>query len=275
MGSSASKDFATKLEARWQHSNSLLCVGLDPDPSRIPRNFGGTAEERIVSFCTTVVDVTQSYVCAFKPQFAHFAALGFEDQLAQVCEYIRAKHPQIPLILDAKRGDIGSTAEYYAVEVFERYGVDAVTVNPFLGWDTLAAFRAYPTKGVIILCRTSNPGSDWLQTKPPNDPIYLQIARQVIAERDPNLLLVVGGTTPDALARIRQLDTQVTCLVPGVGTQGGSIEAVVRNGRRKYGGGLIVNVARAILYTEKSNNLSAADIAQRAREFASNLVAYP
>ena len=154
--------FIESLNAAWTANNSLLCVGLDPDPAKFPAQFKGQPDA-IFDFCTRIVDATAELVCSFKPQIAYFAAQRAEDQLEALIAHIHAKHPGIPVILDAKRGDIGSTAEQYAVEVFERYRADAITVNPYMGRDSVDPYLAYPDKGVILLCRTSNPGGSDLQ----------------------------------------------------------------------------------------------------------------
>lgn len=252
----------------------MLCVGLDPDEDRIPSSFGKSPEAKVENFCRTVVEVSHSFVCAFKPQIAYFSAIGCESVLERVIEFVRDTAPGIPVILDAKRNDIGSTSEKYAQEVFERYNVDAVTVNPYLGWDTVEPFLAYPNKGVIVLCRTSNPGGDWLQVQPPEFPLYMQIAQRVIDQQNPNLMLVVGATTIGELAAIRELGPNLTLLVPGVGAQGGDEEEVLEVGRCKDGGGLIINVSRAILYSSEPNGMAPSAIAERARSFANRLGAY-
>lgn len=252
----------------------MLCVGLDPDESRIPSLYGESVEAKIENFCRTMVEVSHPYVCAFKPQIAYFSAIGCENVLERVIEFVRATAPDLPVILDAKRNDIGSTSEKYAQEAFERYKVDAVTVNPYLGWDTIEPFLAYPDKGVIVLCRTSNPGGDWLQVQPPEFPLYMQIAQKVIDQKNPNLMLVIGATTIGELAAIRQLGPDLTMLVPGVGAQGGDEEEVLEVGRRATGGGLVVNVSRAILYSAEPDGMSSATIAERARSFSKRLSAY-
>ena len=267
-------DFSEKLEKRWKQVNSMLCVGIDPVLSRIPVEYGKTDSERLWSFCKSVVDVTHEYVCAFKPQIAFFAAVGHEAILKDLISYIHTDHPTIPVILDAKRGDIGSTAKQYAEEVFHRFGADAVTVNPYLGWDTVEPFLSVTDRGVIVLCRTSNPGSDWLQLQPPENPIYQQIARRVDETKNPNLLLVVGGTKLNELATLRKMCPETTFLVPGIGEQGGNAEQVVQVGKRTEGGGLIVNVSRSILYGAVPNQMNTEQIRTRAKSFATQLTAY-
>ena len=264
-------DFASQLEDRWLTTNSMLCVGLDPALERISSKYGQSASERMWNFCRSVIDATAKFACAFKPQIAFFSAVGRESVLEQVIRYIHEKYPQIPVILDAKRGDIGSTAERYAQEAFERYEADAVTVNPYLGWDTIEPFLRYSGKGVAILCMTSNAGSSWLQSQPQENPIYLQIADSVIDKADPNLMLVVGATNPKALIDIRERGSEIHVLVPGLGTQGGQAKAVLQARRKNRGGGLVVNVSRAILYGESGSNLTESGFADRANAFANQL----
>ena len=175
--------FHQRLRAAWERTGSMLCVGLDPDPDHFPTPFDGVSD-KIEKFCIEIVDATADTVCAFKPQFAHFAARRAEAQLERICHHIRDRHPDVLLILDAKRGDIGSTAEYYAREAFHRYGADVVTVNPYLGTDALEPFLTVPGHGAFVLCRTSNPGSGDLQSLPvtradgSSSPVFLHIAEQ-------------------------------------------------------------------------------------------------
>jgi orotidine-5'-phosphate decarboxylase len=210
----------------------MLCVGLDPDVSRLPKSIRGSVAD-IEKFCKAIVDATGDLVCAFKPQVAYFAAVGAEKQLENICEYIRAKFPDVVLILDAKRGDIGDTAALYAREAFSRYGADAVTVNPYLGTDSLEPFLATPGKGTIVLCRTSNAGSSEFQTLTTDgEPLYMRVARTA-AEKWRSIgecALVVGATYPDELAQVRAIVGDMPILVPGIGAQSGDINAVVHAG---------------------------------------------
>ncbi|ATE61276.1 orotidine-5'-phosphate decarboxylase [Thauera sinica] len=246
--------FMTALKAAWQQRNSLLCVGLDPDPARFPAHLQGRPDA-IFEFCKAIVDVTADAVCCFKPQIAHFAARRAEDQLEALIEHIHARHPGTPVVLDAKRGDIGSTAEQYAVESFERYKADAVTVNPYMGRDSVEPYLAYPDKGVILLCRTSNPGGSDLQFLDVGAPggslkLYEHVARLVAEEWNAggNCGLVVGATFPAEIARVRALTGDMPLLVPGIGAQGGDVPATVAAGRTADGTGLMINSSRAILY---------------------------
>ena len=249
--------FIDQLQNAWTQSNSFLCVGLDPDPDRFPRSLTGD-EPGVVRFCCEIVDATHAYVCAFKPQFAHFAALGLENALAKVIGYIHERYPDIPVILDAKRGDVGSTAERYAEEAFVRYSADAVTVNPYLGWDSVAPFAEHVGRGVFVLCHTSNPDGGWLQEYPIDDPVYLRVAR-LAAEKDMgNLMLVLGATFPELIGRVREELPSMPFLVPGVGTQGGDLAAVLDVGRNDEGTGLVINASRSVLYASGGDDYAAA-----------------
>ena len=248
--------FTQMLAAAWQKNNSLLCVGLDPDPAKFPAALRGR-EDRIFDFCKTIVDATADLVCSFKPQIAYFAARRAEDQLEALIAHIHEKHPGVPVILDAKRGDIGSTAEQYAIEAFERFQADAVTVNPYMGRDSVDPYLAYPDKGVILLCRTSNPGGSDLQfLEVGGEKLYERVARLAAGEWNSSgqISLVVGATFPAEIARVRELVGDMPLLVPGIGAQGGDVEATVRAGRTATGTGLMINSSRAILYAGKDEN---------------------
>ena len=256
--------FLEHLRESWRVSGSMLCVGLDPDPAKLPAALRGHPE-RIGEFCREIVDATADLVCAFKPQIAYFAAAGAEDQLADLCAYIRAAHPQVTLILDAKRGDIGSTAEQYAVEAFDRYRAHAVTVNPYLGTDSVEPFLRYADRGVFVLCRTSNPGGDDLQSLVVDgEPLFTRVAR-LVADRwngGAQCGLVVGATYPAELAAVRSFAPELPLLVPGVGAQGGDPAEVMVAGRDADGAGLVVNSSRAVIYA--SSGTDYADAARRA-----------
>ena len=236
----------------------MLCVGLDPDLARFPETLRGGVKD-IETFCKQIIDATGDLVCAFKPQIAYFAACGAETQLENICAYIRDKFPDVVLILDAKRGDIGDTAKLYAREAFVRYGADAVTVNPFLGTDSLEPFLANRDKGTIILCRTSNAGSSEFQSlQVDGEPLYLRIARTAADEwqKIGDCALVVGATDPTELAQVRAIVNDMPILVPGIGAQGGDVATVVRAGRDKNNRGLIINSSRAILYADNSKTFA-------------------
>ncbi|EHP39129.1 orotidine 5'-phosphate decarboxylase [Cupriavidus basilensis OR16] len=262
--------FTEQLAAAWQRNDSLLCVGLDPDPGKLPLSMTGTGGA-IFSFCREIVDATADLVCAFKPQIAYFAAQRAEDQLEQLIAYIHDAHPGIPVILDAKRGDIGSTAQQYAIEAFERYRADAVTVNPYMGLDSLEPYLAYPDRGVIVLCRTSNPGGSDVQFLPVDGkPVYQVVAEAAATRWNTNgqMALVVGATFPAEIAKVREIVGDMPLLIPGIGAQGGDIEATVRAGRTGAGAGMMINSSRAILYASREKDFAAAarNVALQTRE---------
>jgi len=253
--------FRNRLAAAWAASDSLLCVGLDPDPSRFP-DYVGQDSRAIEFFCDMIIDSTGDLVCAFKPQIAYFAAHGAEKALENICNRIRRDFPRVMLILDAKRGDIGDTAEMYAREAFDRYGADAVTVNPWLGTDSLEPFFSRSDRGVFVLCRTSNPGSGELQSvrDANGEALYETVAKRAATEWSKRAAvgMVVGATKPDELRRVRELVGDLPLLVPGVGAQGGDAATVVRNGATSDGTGLIVNSSRAVLYASDGDDFAAA-----------------
>lgn len=252
--------FLQLLTQVWQRNDSLLCVGLDPEPARFPAALRDDPDA-IFAFCRTIVDATADLVCAFKPQIAHFAAHGAEDALQRLIAHVHASHPGVPVILDAKRGDIGSTAQNYATEAFDRYGADAVTVNPYLGRDSVQPFLDRADKGVIILCRTSNPGARDLQDLDVGGrKLYQHVAETVARTWNAhgNCALVVGATYPLELADVRSRIGDLPLLVPGIGAQGGDVAAVVRNGRTTQGTGLMISSSRAVLYAGSGEDFAAA-----------------
>ncbi len=260
--------FTRALADAWRMNDSLLCVGLDPEIERFPSHIASLASP-IFQFNKAIVDATRDLVCAYKPQFAHYAAYEAEDQLERTIEYIHRTCPGIPVILDGKRGDVGNTAARYAIEAFERYGADAVTVNPYLGSDALEPFLACEDKGVIVLCRTSNPGARDLQDLPVGSRRLYHVVAELAAQRwntRGNCLLVVGATYPRELAEVRAIVGEMTLLVPGVGAQGGDVAQAVENGQTADGTGLIISSSRAILYAS-----AGADFAVRARSAAEAL----
>lgn len=235
--------FIEQLRCAWREHQSLLCVGLDPDPVKLPSGVS------TMEFCRAIVDATAPFVCAFKPQAAHFAAQGRESELADLIAYVHERHPRIPVILDAKRGDIGSTARLYAMEAYERFGADAVTVNPYLGGESIQPYLEYTDRGVVVLCRTSNPDSGWLQDYPADDPVYLRVAAGAADwNRNGNVMLVAGATYPEQLGQIRSRVGDMPLLVPGVGAQGGDLQSVLSSGCDERGEGLVINASRSILY---------------------------
>ena len=263
--------FTHMLQRAEAQNHSLLCVGLDPDPARFPEKLKGDAN-RIYDFCAAIVEATADLAMAFKPQIAYFAAHRAEEQLERLVAHIQRTAPHVPVILDAKRGDIGSTAEQYAIEAFERYGADAVTLSPFMGFDSVQPYLKYHGKGAFLLCRTSNPGGDDLQnqrlaTVDGQPLLYEHVARLAQGPWNENgqLGLVVGATYPKEIERVRELAPTLPLLIPGVGAQGGDALATVRAGLRvddagAITGSVIVNSSRAILYASSGN-----DFAQAAR----------
>jgi len=258
--------FIDQLRAAERQNRSLLCVGLDPEPTRFPARLKGDAN-KIYDFCARIVDATADLVIAFKPQIAYFAAHRAEGQLERLMEHIRRVAPQVPIILDAKRGDIGSTADQYAIEAFERYGADAVTLSPFMGFDSVAPYLKYPEKGAFLLCRTSNPGGADLQgqrlASVDGQPLlYEHVARLAQGPWNLNgqLGLVVGATYPAEIERVRALAPTVPLLIPGVGAQGGDAVATVRAGWRADAP-IVVNSSRAICYASDGDDF--ADAARR------------
>ena len=252
--------FVERLARAWERNDSLACVGLDPEIERFPRRIAAEPSP-IFQFNKAVIDATADLVCAYKPQFAHYAAYEAEDQLERTIEYIHKTHPGVPVILDAKRGDVGNTAERYAIEAFERYDADAVTVNPYLGGDALEPFLRHADKGVAILCRTSNPGARDLQDLLIGARKLYQVVAELTAQRwnsRGNCLLVVGATYPGDLAEVRALVGDMPLLVPGVGAQRGDVSQAVQNGQTAQGTGLIISSSRGILYASSGEDFAGA-----------------
>lgn len=258
-------NFMNSLKDAWRRNDSLVCVGLDPEPGRLPA--GLTGEEGIFAFCRDIVDATAGLVCAFKPQIAHFAAQRAEGVLERVIKHIHDKHPGIPVILDAKRGDIGSTAQHYRSEAFDRFDADAVTLNPYLGKDSIDPFLERADKGVILLCRTSNPGgADFQALDCGGQPLYLRVAETIARDWNGhgNCALVTGATWPEELGRVRAIVGNMPLLVPGIGAQGGDIEKVMEHGQTTDGTGLMISSSRAILYASSEKDF--ADVAHQAAD---------
>jgi orotidine-5'-phosphate decarboxylase len=252
--------FVQQIKDAWGCNHSLVCVGLDPETEKLPPHIAQQGSP-IFQFNKAIIDATADLVCCYKPQFAHYAACGAEDQLEQSIDYIHRMYPGIPVILDAKRGDVGNTAKQYAIEAFERYSADAVTVNPYLGFDSLEPFLSYESKGVIVLCRTSNPGARDLQDLDVSGRKLYQVVADLAARRwneRGNCLLVVGATYPQELAEVRAIVGDMTFLVPGIGAQGGDIEQAVKSGQTASGDGLIISSSRAILYAARDESFATA-----------------
>jgi orotidine-5'-phosphate decarboxylase len=260
-------NFIDKLSAAWARNDSLLCVGLDPDVARLPAHLR-ERPDAIVTFCKAIIDATADLACAFKPQIAYFAALGAEAQLEEICNYLRQHYPHIPLLLDAKRGDIGATAHQYAREAYDRYGADAVTLSPYMGFDSVEPYLAWSDRGQIILCRTSNAGGSDLQfLNVDGKPLYQHVAAMVANKWNKNgqCALVVGATFPEELAQVRAIVGDMPLLIPGIGAQGGDIEATVKSGKAGNGAGMMISSSRAILYAAPA---AGEDFAAAARRIA-------
>jgi orotidine-5'-phosphate decarboxylase len=262
--------FFQGLAAVQRRHDSLLCVGLDPEPERFPGTWRGDAA-RIFDYCARIVDATKDLVCAYKPQIAYFAAHRAEGQLEQLMAYIRRVAPEVPVILDAKRGDIGSTAAQYAREAFVRYQADAVTLSPYMGFDSLEPYLAYDGRGLILLCRTSNAGGSDLQQQRlvSGESLYEYVAKLAAGawNQSGRLGLVVGATFPAELARVRELAPHLLLLVPGIGAQGGDARAAVAAAWRPDAP-IVVNSSRAVLYAGSGEGFAVAarDAARATRE---------
>jgi orotidine-5'-phosphate decarboxylase len=270
-----STPFTEQLQAAERRNDSLLCIGLDPEPGRFPGAWRGDAS-RIFDFCAAIVDATHDLAIAFKPQIAYFAAHRAEDQLERLIGHIKQVAPAVPVILDAKRGDIGSTAEQYAHEAFGRYQADAVTLSPFMGLDSITPWQRHAGKGLILLCRTSNPGGSDLQAQrlvgadgQAGDLLFEHIARLAAGPWNTTgqLGLVVGATFPGEIERVRTLAPGLPLLIPGVGAQGGDATTTVRagwrgtrdaQGQRHTTGAVIVSSSRAVLYASAGPDFAAA-----------------
>jgi orotidine-5'-phosphate decarboxylase len=277
--------FNERLRRRWQEARTLLCVGLDGEIERMPEQFRrGLApseantsspaeherriETALTEYHTAIVEATADLVCAFKPNIAFYEQHGPAGMraLIAIIVYIQKKYPEIPVLLDAKRGDIGSTSQAYARALFDIYSADAVTAQPYLGYDALEPFLSRADRGVFVLCRTSNPGASELQDlsvrtdETHAEPLYLRVARRVANEWNAhgNCGLVVGATHPEELRQVREIVGDLPILAPGVGAQGGDLEATVRAGVDRVGQGLLISVSRAILYASTEDDFAGA-----------------
>jgi orotidine-5'-phosphate decarboxylase len=263
-------NFTQKLQNIWTQNNSLVCIGLDPDIGKIPECIRSEKHPLFI-FNKALIEATADVVCAYKPQFAYYLGQGMIPDLEMTLDFLKANYPHIPVILDAKFGDIGPTAEMYARAAFQHFCADAVTVNPYMGGDTLKPFLRYPDKGTIILCRTSNPGSGDFQDlvmEGSEKKLYVEVAEKAAIEWNAhqNVALVVGATWPEELQQIRKIVGNMPILVPGIGAQGGDIEAVMKKGQTALGFGLIINSSRNIIYAG-----SDASFAEKARAAAIEL----
>jgi orotidine-5'-phosphate decarboxylase len=234
----------------------LLCVGLDPDAAKLPKDVlsgaAGQFDPRdILTFNRRVIDATCDIAAAYKPQIAFYSAIGAEEQLTSSIRYIRERAPHALVILDAKRADVGNTAEAYAREAFDRYAADAVTVNPYMGEDSVRPFLDRKDRGVLLLCRTSNPGAKDFQDLPVDGlPLYRRVAQHAASHWNEhgNLMLVVGATYPREMAELRQAHPELPFLVPGIGAQGGDLKAMLAAGLDAHGAGLLISASRSIMY---------------------------
>jgi orotidine-5'-phosphate decarboxylase len=245
-----SKTFAQRLQSAFESSGSLVCVGLDPDLNKLPQDLG-TGLARLAEFDRRIIDATCEFAAAYKPQIAFYSALGAESQLESTIRYIRERAPNAVVILDAKRGDIGNTAEAYAKEAFDRYGADGVTVNPYMGEDSVRPFLARADKGALILCRTSNlGGKDFQNLVLEGLPLYRHVAQRAATHWNElgNAMLVVGATVPQEMAQLRAAHPTLPFLVPGIGAQNGDLQAVLAAGLDANGFGLLISSSRAIIY---------------------------
>ncbi len=266
--------FPARLDHAWKTQQSMLCVGLDPDPSKFPAPLQGLVKTdplaAIEKFCAGIMEATAPYCAAFKPQIAYFASSRAERVLEKLSQLARDRYPHHIWLLDAKRGDIGSTAEHYAKEAYDRYLADAVTVNPYMGTDSLAPYLSYEARGIFVLCRTSNAGGDDFQMLSTNKhPLYLEVARQAAERWNQNgqVGLVVGATYPKEIEAVRHAAKTLPLLIPGIGAQGGDLEATVRAGKTENGG-MLINSSRAIIYASNADDWqqAAASAAQKTKD---------
>lgn len=261
--------FAAKLEQAWSHAGSMLCIGLDPDPSRFPAEF--TGPRAIFRFNRMVIDATADLACAFKPQIAYYSACAAETDLELTIEHIRLRAPHAVVILDAKRGDIASTSEMYVREAFDRYDADAVTVNPFMGMDCVEPFLERPDRAAILLCKTSNPGSSLIQHQRMGQRLVYETIAELAEQawtKSGNAMIVVGATFAEEMRAIRKIAPTIPFLVPGIGQQQGDVRKVLENGADARGRGLVISSSRSITY---AGDMSPAAIRAAASEAADKI----
>lgn len=263
--------FFEKLDSSVKSNNSLLCIGLDTDVHKIPQHLVNESEDHIFEFNKAIIDATHDLVCAYKPNSAYYEADGIEGlaSLEKTIEYINSTYPEVPVILDAKRADIGSTSEHYAMAGFDYFKADALTLHPYMGEDSLEFFLKRSDKGCIILCRTSNKGAaDFQDLVVDGKPLYLKVAEKITEWNKTyhNCLMVVGATWPEQMAQIRKIAPEMYFLVPGIGAQGGDLAGTLKAGLRKDKAGLIINAGRSIIYASSND-----DFAEKARAEALRL----
>ncbi|HEU0000958.1 MAG TPA: orotidine-5'-phosphate decarboxylase [Ktedonobacteraceae bacterium] len=258
--------FMTKVASCWQRDN-FVCVGLDSDYEQLPEviKAGRSIENALFHFNREIIDATHDLVCACKPNAAFYEAQGEEGvrALLNTVRYIRETYPHVPVILDAKRADIGSTNTGYVQSAFDYLGVDAITVHPYLGQEALAPFLARQEKGIIVLVRTSNSGAGEFQDLPvgsQQEPLYMVVARHVAQEwnNNGNCAVVVGATYPGELQRVRAIVGDMPILIPGIGMQGGEIAATVKAGQDSRGQGMIISASRSIIFASKGSDFAEA-----------------
>ena len=262
--------FQQKFDAIVSKHNSLLCVGLDSDRSQLPLIYEGNPDAQLL-FNQEIIEATHDLVCSYKLNSAFYEGQGARgvEQLKQTCEYLYQTYPEVTVILDAKRGDIGSTNNGYEEYAFTYLGVDAITLHPYLGKEALQHFLNQKDKGIIILCRTSNPGAGELQDLSVDGvPLYQKIAQNVSRNwnANGNCLLVVGATYPEELAAVRKIVGEMTLLIPGIGAQGGDVEKTVKAGLNSKKAGMLISSSRGIIFASNG-----ADFAEKAREEAEKL----
>ena len=263
--------FFDQIKKRALSSKTLLCVGLDPEFERIPESIK-KSNKPLFDFNQKIIDATYQHALCYKIQFAHYAALGRENEIVETINYIRTKYPEVKTILDYKRGDIGNTAKYYAEEGFVKYEAESITYSPYMGFDSAEPLLSYKDRGVFFLCKTSNKGSGDFQDllvvneDGPSEPLYMRVAKTIQKKwnSNNNVALVVGGTYPEILEAIRKENISLPFLVPGIGAQGGDLESVITKGAFGDWGSLLISSSRGIIH--KSSDV--ADFEVKAEEEA-------
>jgi orotidine-5'-phosphate decarboxylase len=262
--------FQEKLDAIVKKNNSLVCVGLDSDIAKLPERVR-TGPKPQATFNKAIIYATQDLVCAYKPNTAFYEAFGTEgiDELKNTCDFLKAHYPEIPIIIDAKRADIGNTNEGYCKFVFDYLGVDAITLQPYMGGEALKPFLAYKEKGIFILCKTSNPGSGEFQDLRIDGTLLYEIVAKNVSEKwneNNNCAIVVGATYPSELAAVRKIVGSMPILIPGIGAQGGDVEKTVKAGIDSKGTGAIINASRSIIFA-KDPRMEAAKLRDQINTF--------